>query len=65
MRLWRTTKHENSRAGRKSFSFSKCSGYFQSSHSDRTKVMASIVSIPGAQEDLSEVCCAIGAIDTR
>jgi len=31
MRLWRTTKHENSQTGRKSFIFNTRSGYFHSS----------------------------------
>jgi uncharacterized protein DUF4440 len=30
MRLWRTTKHENSQSGRKSFVFNTRSGYFHS-----------------------------------
>jgi hypothetical protein len=31
MRLWRTTKHENSQTGRKPFIFNTHSGYFHSS----------------------------------
>jgi hypothetical protein len=31
MRRWRTTEHENSLPGRKSFTFSTRTGYFQSS----------------------------------